>query len=205
MESTKLNETVELIESWGSDCIRRFGGKYQGGIWLQQEPREMANLILLLQEQNLKDINYLEVGCAAGGFTYVMNHFLDLKNIILIDDNSHKAHTRLKKTLRGIKYNKLVGDSQSKQARDHVMNLDLQFDIIFIDADHNYHGVKKDTLTYLPFLKEGGFLILHDVEERAVGVKKWATEMIQDKRMTIKHVANFIQNRNGLGIGVYQK
>ena len=200
-----FDETVKLIESWGSDNLARFGGIKKGGIWLQQEPREMANLVLFLQGQNLKDINYLEIGCAAGGFTYVMNYFLDLKNIILIDDNKHVNHVRLKKILKGIKYNKWVGDSQSKQTQDLMLNLNLQFDIIFIDADHKYHGVKKDTLTYLPFLKKGGFMIFHDVEEKTADVKKWLREMMQDKRMTIKHVANFVQNRNGLGIGVYQK
>ena len=200
-----FNETVELIESWGSDNLVRFGGINKGGICLQQEPREMANVVLFLQGQNLKDVNYLEIGCAAGGSTYVMNHFLDLKNIILIDDHKHVKHRRLRRILKGIKYNKWVGDSQSKEARKHVLNWGFKFDIIFIDADHKYHGVKKDTLTYLPFLKKGGFMIFHDVEEKTTDVKKWLKEMMQDKRMTIKHVANFVQNRNGLGIGVYQK
>jgi len=199
-----FDERVKLIESWGSDNLVRFGGIKNGGIWLQQEPREMANLIGFLLYKDLKDINYLEIGCAAGGSTYVMNYFLDLKNIILIDNNKHPRYRRLKKILKGIKYNKWVGDSQSKQAREFVLNLNLQFDIIFIDSDHTYHGVKNDTLAYLPFLKEDGFIVFHDVEGVA-DVKRWIRKCVQDKTMNIKHVTNFIQNRNGLGVGVYRK
>jgi predicted O-methyltransferase YrrM len=200
-----FNEMVELIESWGSDCINRFGGTHNGGIYLQQEPREITSLILFLQSQDLKNINYLEIGCAAGGFTYVMNYFLDIKNNILIDDDKHKMHVKLADVLKGIQYNKWVGDSQSKQAREFVLNLNLEFDIIFIDADHSYKGVKKDTEQYVKFLKRGGFIVYHDIVERGCGIKTWTNEIVGDKLFGLKNVINFIQNKNRLGIGVYQK
>lgn len=205
MKSMTLNEMVKLIESWGSDYINRFGGTHNGGIFLQQEPREMANLIQFLQSKNLNDINYLEIGCAAGGFTYVMNYFLDLKNIILIDDNEHPRYIRLKKILKGIKYNKWVGNSQSKQAREFVLNLNIEFDIIFIDADHSYRGVKKDTFAYGQFLKDGGFIIYHDAEDKYIGVREWLKEIKSKKILGLEHVITFVQNPNRLGIGVYQK
>lgn len=200
-----FDETVKLIESWGSDYKKRFGGTYNGGICLQQESKEMANLVLLFQSYKLKDISYLEIGCAAGGSTYVMNHFLDLKNIILIDDNKHSGHVRLKKILKYVKYNKIVGDSQSEQTRALVLNLNLQFDIIFIDADHSYRGVKRDTLLYLPFLKEGGFMAFHDVEDKHVGIRKWLDEVRANGKVGLKHITTFAQYPNRLGIGVYQK
>lgn len=205
MLSVPYDEMVELIESWGSDHIGRFGGIHNGGIYLQQEPREMTNLILFLQSQNLKNINYLEIGCAAGGFTYVMNYFLNIKDNILIDDDKHKVHIKLIDVLKDIQYNKWAGDSQSKQAREFVLNLNLEFDIIFIDADHTYEGVKKDTEQYIEFLKKDGFLIYHDIAERGCGIKTWTDEMVGDKLFGLKNVANFVQNKNRLGIGVYQK
>ena len=200
-----FDEIVELIESWGSDYVNRFGGTHNGGIYLQQEPREMANLIIFLQNQNLKNINYLEIGCAAGGFTYVMNYFLDIKNNILIDDNKHRMHIKLANVLKDIKYNKWVGDSQSKQAREFVLNLNLKFDIIFIDADHSYQGVKNDTIYYIPFLKKNGFIAFHDLSERRTGVKEWLKEVNENKVFMLKNVVNFIQNPGRLGIGVYQR
>lgn len=200
-----FSKTVELIESWGSDCVGRFGGTYDDGIRLQQSPEEMANLVMFLQNEDLKDINFLEIGCAAGGFTYVMNYFLDIKNNILIDDNQHRRYKMLKGILKDIQYNKWVGDSQSKQAREFVLNLNLKFDIIFIDADHSYKGVKKDTLNYIPFLKKKRFIIFHDSNDKHTEVGKWLKEVKKDKILNLKNVANFVQNKNRLGIGVYQR
>jgi len=200
-----LDETVELVESWGSDHIQRFGGTKQGGIYLQQEPREISNLILFLQHLDLKDINYLEIGCAVGGLTYVMNKFFDIKNTVLIDDEKHRIHGQLKEVLKDVEYNKWVGDSQSEQALEYMLNLNLKFDIIFIDADHSYEGVKKDTLNYTPFLKDKGFLIFHDAEEKYTGVKLWLNEITDNQILGFKHVATFIQNPGRLGIGVYQR
>lgn len=200
-----FNEMVELIESWGSDCINRFGGTHNGGIYLQQEPREITSLVLFLQSQDLKNINYLEIGCAAGGFTYVMNYFLDIKNNILIDDNKHSRYGELKEVLKDIQYSKWVGDSQSKQAREFVLNLNLKFDIIFIDASHSYQDVKNDTTSYLPFLKSEGFIIFHDSDEERAEVRKWLKDARRDNVLNLKNVINFVQKRNRLGIGVYQK
>lgn len=38
------------------------------------------------------------------------------------------------------------------------------FDIIFIDADHTYNGVKKDIQLAMPLLKRSGILVGHDCE-----------------------------------------
>ncbi len=39
--------------------------------------------------------HYLEIGAAAGGTTYLIDHFLEPRIIVLIDDNKHpKAHLR---------------------------------------------------------------------------------------------------------------
>lgn len=37
-----------------------------------------------------------------------------------------------------------------------------QFDMIFIDGDHSYDGVKKDIDLYFPRLKSGGIITMHD-------------------------------------------
>jgi predicted O-methyltransferase YrrM len=37
-----------------------------------------------------------------------------------------------------------------------------RFDILFIDADHSYEGVKSDLDCYVPKLKHGGILAMHD-------------------------------------------
>jgi predicted O-methyltransferase YrrM len=201
----KFDELVELIKSWGSDHVGRFRGSYDGGIHLQQDPEEMANLIVFLQHRKIKIKNYLEVGCAAGGFTYVIDHFFKPKNIVLVDDEKHRRHQFLKTVLKDVNYQKFVGDSQSESTRLLVFNLNLKFDIIFIDADHSYEGVKKDTMNYLPLLKQDGLIIFHDVAEEPCGIHKWLDEMVIGEKIDLSFVASFITRPNRLGIGVYER
>jgi len=41
---------------------------------------------------------------------------------------------------------------------------DNKYDIIYIDADHSYEGVKKDLIASYPKIKDGAFLMGHDYE-----------------------------------------
>jgi predicted O-methyltransferase YrrM len=36
------------------------------------------------------------------------------------------------------------------------------FDLIFVDGDHSYEGVRRDVDDWLPLLDDGGLLVLHD-------------------------------------------
>lgn len=38
-----------------------------------------------------------------------------------------------------------------------------EIDMIFIDGDHNYNGVKTDVDIYFPKLKSGGIIAMHDI------------------------------------------
>lgn len=48
---------------------------------------------------------------------------------------------------------------------------DGAFDVIYIDGDHSYEGVKRDLELSLPKLKRGGFLCGHDYEMNMVRAK----------------------------------
>lgn len=44
--------------------------------------------------------------------------------------------------------------------------------LLFIDGDHSYEGVKKDTLSWEPLVKKGGTIIFHDIDYKD-GVPVW--------------------------------
>jgi predicted O-methyltransferase YrrM len=48
------------------------------------------------------------------------------------------------------------------KSRDMVKLLDGPVDLLFVDGDHSYKTVMTDLKTYLPKVKGGGLLILHD-------------------------------------------
>jgi predicted O-methyltransferase YrrM len=41
------------------------------------------------------------------------------------------------------------------------------FDVIFIDADHSYEGVRKDFVNAQKHINEGGLIIFHDIASQA--------------------------------------
>lgn len=72
--------------------------------------------------------------------------------------------------------NTIIIASKSEQARE-IWNLPIKF--LFIDADHSYDGVKKDFDLFEPFLVEGGYLALHDVDPQGhPGVVQFYNEIM---------------------------
>ena len=49
---------------------------------------------------------------------------------------------------------------------------DKPISLLFIDGDHSYEGVKKDTLSWEPFVKKGGTILFHDTDYIG-GVPVW--------------------------------
>jgi len=133
-----------------------------GGIYLQQHMDEYVDMINFLLLQNPPIKTFLEVGAASGGNTYVLSNILNLEKVIIIDDNSHHHHSKRKDILKDIQYEEYICDSQSEEAKKYVNDLDIQFDFIYIDANHSFNSVKNDYFNYKDFVKIGGLLGFHD-------------------------------------------
>jgi hypothetical protein len=62
---------------------------------------------------------------------------------------------------------------------------DEYFDWIYIDADHNYAGVKSDLNCWYPKVKTGGFITGHDyIEKTWYGVVQAVNEFLKQKPLT---------------------
>ncbi len=142
--------SLALIEQFildaGSDNLGVFGGKFEGGIHCQHVPDEMASCILAILESGLPIKTYLEIGVAAGGTTFLMNHFFHLEKIILIDDNKHHKAGLRAEVLKNINYREIIGRSDAEESVRIISDLDILFDIILIDGDHSYEGVNGDVV-----------------------------------------------------------
>jgi Methyltransferase domain len=48
---------------------------------------------------------------------------------------------------------------------DYFVRQDIKIDVLFIDGDHSYEGVKKDFELYSTILSENGIIIIHDTDK----------------------------------------
>jgi len=73
-----------------------------------------------------------------------------------------------------------------------------EIDVLFIDGDHSYEGVKADYERYEPFVKEGGLILFHDVLWHHKGVEKFFWESVDYPKTVLP------LSPSGLGV-VYKK
>jgi len=55
-------------------------------------------------------------------------------------------------------------DSQTLEMRDDVSRFCPEYDLIFIDGDHSYEGVKIDFELYKELLSNRGVILFHDID-----------------------------------------
>lgn len=161
--------------------------KKEGSLKLQQVPEEYANLLLLLKAHKPK--SYLELGIGNGG-SFAMACFMMQETLQFAQAVDNLAYRNLgigqndEEIMRFVKYVDKLNSIELSHGRTahgcmaHFYNgstdkyfaelfPDKMFDVIFIDADHSYEGVRKDFVNAQQHLKEGGLIIFHDIASQA--------------------------------------
>jgi hypothetical protein len=172
---------------------------YNVGLRFWQYPNQFSKYLKLLS--TFKINSYLEIGCRWGGTFVITNEFLKLKNknvkafacdIIEMSDilTEYSKHSDFKYLF----INSTLLDKE---------NVQEQIDLILIDGDHSYNGVKIDferSLQYSP-----KYVVFHDIKSDACGgvVKFW-----NEIKNNYKH-HEFIEqyksvNGSYLGIGLIE-
>ena len=78
-----------------------------------------------------------------------------------------------------------------------------QLDVLFIDGDHTYDGVKRDFAMYSPFVKRGGLIIFHDIVEHPAETGCEVSRFWKEIRPDFQHLEIISDPSQGwAGIGV---
>jgi predicted O-methyltransferase YrrM len=199
-EKEKLLDWIKYDAGLNHDSW--FGVGYKvGGIELQQVPQEYVELLWFLKNQKAE--TYLNVGIGKGG-SFMTEVFIqeNLKRAVAVDNASYWGSDQQQAIERNLTWLK---ENTTAEVEFHNCNsvyylttCKEKFDIIFIDGDHSYEGVKKDYDNALPLLNEGGYIVFHDINSHACPgvVKIWND--IKDKNSI-----EFIDS-NTCGIGVWK-
>jgi predicted O-methyltransferase YrrM len=134
---------------------------------------EIRGLLTTLEEDPPRRI--LEIGTANGGTLFLFAQVAAKTAHVISVDLPHgefgggypPRNIPLYKAFRqkGQRFNLVRGDSHSPQTFERVARLlgGEQLDLLFIDGDHTYEGVKSDFETYSPLVRPGGLIGFHDI------------------------------------------
>jgi cephalosporin hydroxylase len=97
--------------------------------------------------------NVLEIGTLKGATALFFNRFFD--NVYSIDN--------IKRYDGEKEFNFILGDTHLIGTLDKVHALKRKFDLIMIDGDHTYSGVRMDFENYCQFANDGCMIVFHDI------------------------------------------
>jgi len=80
------------------------------------------------------------------------------------------------------------------QGDSKTLPWDKEIDVLLIDGDHSYEGVKADYERFEPFVKEGGIILMHDVLWPHKGVVRFFWDEVDYPKSALP------LSKSGLGI-----
>lgn len=143
-----------------------------GGLFIWQYPNQFSKYLCLLAQQKIT--SYIEIGCRWGGTFILTNEYLKRFNPIVksvaVDyiDSPVSSYCLLNAESQN-----LIINSHSPEFQNYMSN--HFFDLIFIDGDHSYDGVKQD----YEFSKNSGkIFVFHDItSDVCPGVSQFWNEL----------------------------
>jgi predicted O-methyltransferase YrrM len=137
-----------------------------------QDRAEFLEFAQLIAAQRPK--NVLEIGTFRGGTLFVLARLshpdATLISLDLPDSGFGSFSRKLQEPLfRSFTRSRqrlllLREDSHSEETRSRVAKtLNAPLDLLFIDGDHSYPGVKSDYEMYSPLVREAGIIAFHDI------------------------------------------
>ena len=157
------------------NALRNEGGDPQ--IWLDalwsshffrplQKRTEILGLVEILRR--LKPSTICEIGAAGGGTTFLLAHAAPKDAVIITVDLifSERRMAALKQFARGEqKIFCLEKDSHQIETVRAVSDClpEGKLDVLYLDGDHSYEGIKTDFELFTPLVKPGGMIVFHDI------------------------------------------
>jgi predicted O-methyltransferase YrrM len=160
----------------------------------------------------------LEIGTAQGGMFWLLCRLaapdcvlisLDLPSDDRFSGGNPQTLNLPAMKCAGQTVHSILGNSHSPEMPDRVgkfLNGEL-LDLLFIDGDHTYAGVRSDYLMYQPLVRPGGLIAFHDIVKTPwVGceVDRFWAELMQDHELNPRTIIGHFRSHWG-GIGLVER
>ena len=150
------------------------------------------------------NLTVAEIGIFKGEFSKFIFENMNPKELYLVDifegyvgsgdkDGNNMQFTNLEDEFNLIKEHFKKNDNVfiiKDYSKNFIKNLENEFlDLIYIDGDHDYDGVKNDLYMSYDKIKNGGYICGHDyTSPRFDGVVKAVNEFCIDKDLKINYI-----------------
>lgn len=138
-----------------------------------QKPTELTLLLEFLREKELNTV--VEIGTANGGVFYTLCQLAtDNAHLVSIDlpggefgggytPDAIKRYRKFRKKQQELHF--ILNDSHLEKTKQMLVDTlkGAKLDLLFIDGDHTYEGVKQDWKMYSPLVRKGGIIVFHDI------------------------------------------
>jgi predicted O-methyltransferase YrrM len=159
---------------------------------------EFRNLVKLVVDE-LHPKRGVELGTYSGWFGSLFSHICT-ESMISVDNAPQALAEASKAGTDRLHY--VFKNTQHQETVNEVMRmLGGPIDLLFIDADHYYAGVKKDFDLWSPHVRPGGFVVFHDIEPnhcQPCEVNKFWITLTGNKR---EFIAPLMVTHKGPGAG----
>lgn len=162
-------------------------------------------LVLLDEYKNLTPRKkVLEIGSFNGGSLWFWIQYSELySNIVAVDNTiTYEKANLWHDWCRDKDVGLTLMNMMSNDSRILDVIKGMKFDFMFIDGGHDFETVEYDFNTFFPFLRSGGILSLHDINNAgypAFGVKKlW--DIIKKSGYKTKEIITMKEQVGGIGI-----
>lgn len=175
-----------------------------------QIKEEALNFLTLISGRDIRTV--LEIGSANGGTLFMIAKTVKPDAKIISLDYGYTKFGGLMLLAKRVlfasflptgKVTLINADSHKDETLLKVIREASKLDLLFIDGDHSYEGVKQDFKMYKPLVNQGGLIAFHDIVEHTPGsdcnVKKLWDEIKNDFDY-IEIIDN--HDQGGFGIGV---
>ena len=158
--------------------------------------------------------NVLEIGTEKGGTFFLLSQVATTEAFLLSLDlpvGQGDAYPAWREKLyRGFSRERqrielVREDSHAVNTLNKIQQLlgNRPLDLLFIDGDHSYEGVKKDFEMYSPLVAKGGVVAFHDIVDGAEASVGGVPKFWRELKATRRHL-EFVKSwqQGGWGIGV---
>jgi len=128
--------------------------------------------------RSIKDPIYLEVGSDKCLTCFALNKDYKKCYAVDIDESRHKVSYDIQEKIENITKEKIENIERVHGTIDAIDS--LEYDVVLIDGDHSYEGVKKDFETLIQKnTSKLYYVFFHDYGLVLGGVKKYVDEIIE--------------------------